>query len=410
MARLNDHYLKLEAGYLFPEIERRVASFVESHPDADLIRLGIGDVVLPLPPAVGEAMRRAVDEMGTPAGFRGYPPNQGYPFLREAIVAHEYRARDCEVDASEIFVSDGAKCDSAAIGEIFAADTRIAVTDPVYPVYVDANVMAGRTGPAASDGHYAGVCYLPCSEENGFVPEPPSEPVEVVYLCFPNNPTGTCATREQLERWVDWARESQAVLLFDAAYEAYISDPSIPHSIYEIPGAREVAIEFRSFSKSAGFTGIRCAWVVLPRSLRATSGDGRSLPLHDLWVRRHATRFNGVSYPVQVGAAAVYSVPGQKQVRERVEYYLRNAALVRESLTQAGLRVYGGRNAPYAWVRAPDGLGSWDAFDRLLTQAQVVVTPGAGFGPRGEGFFRVSAFGLREQVERAVERIAALQI
>lgn len=409
MARLNDHYLKLEAGYLFPEIARRVSRFVEGHPDADLIRLGIGDVVLPLPPAVCEAMHRSVDEMGTEAGFRGYPPNQGYPFLREAIVDHEYRARGCDVDVSEIFVSDGAKCDSAAIGEIFASDTRVAVTDPVYPVYVDTNVMAGRTGAAAADGRYAGVCYLPCSEVNGFIPEPPCEPVDVVYLCFPNNPTGTCATRQQLCHWVDWAREFQAVLLFDAAYEAYISDPAVPHSIYEIPGAREVAIEFRSFSKNAGFTGVRCAWVVVPKSLLATSADDRRLPLHDFWVRRHATRFNGVSYPVQAGAAAVYSEPGRKQVRALVEYYLANAARVRESLTGAGFRVYGGRNSPYVWVRTPDGLGSWEVFDRLLASAHVVVTPGAGFGPQGEGFFRVSAFGLREDVDRAVERISRLR-
>ncbi len=405
MARINDHYLKLAAGYLFPEIERRVNAFHEAHPDAEIIRLGIGDVVLPLPESVRSAMHRAVDELGTEAGFRGYPPGQGYDFLREAIVKHDFAARGVELSPDEIFVSDGSKCDSANIQEIFSAASRIAVPDPVYPVYVDTNVMAGRTGPADGSGRYEDVCYLPCTESNGFLPEPPEESVDLVYLCFPNNPTGAVADRETLARWVDWARSNGAVLLYDAAYEAYITEESIPHSIFELAGARECAIEFRSYSKSAGFTGVRCAYVALPRELRGTDANGEPVSLHGLWARRSATKFNGVSYPVQAGAAAAYSDAGRAELRANVEYYLANAKLIREALSGLGLTVYGGTNAPYVWLRTPEGVSSWSFFDTLLARAHVVGTPGAGFGACGEGFFRLSAFGKREKIEEAIERI-----
>jgi LL-diaminopimelate aminotransferase len=404
MARVNPHYAKLKAGYLFPEIGRRVAAFQAAHPDARIIRLGIGDVVLPLPAAVTEAMHRAVDEMGSDAGFRGYGPEQGYDFLREAIAQHDYRARGCDVDASEIFVSDGSKCDSGNIQELFAADARIAVPDPVYPVYVDTNVMAGRTGAADDTGRFAGLVYLPGTEANGFRPEPPAEAADFAYLCFPNNPTGAAADRALLERWVAWARGCGAILLYDAAYEAYITDGALPHSIFEVPGAREVAIEFRSFSKTAGFTGTRCAFVVIPKHLRGQA-DGGEASLHAMWNRRHTTKFNGVPYVVQRAAEAVYGERGRREVRERIDAYMANAGLIREGLAAAGLRVFGGVHAPYVWVKTPDGLSSWDFFDRLLSQAHVVGTPGSGFGACGEGYFRLSAFGRRENVEEAVERI-----
>jgi LL-diaminopimelate aminotransferase len=405
LARINDHYQKLAAGYLFPEIEHRCRVFQERHPDARLIRLGIGDVVLPLPDSVREAMHRAIDELGTEEGFRGYGPNTGYPFLQEVIAEHDFRKRGAEVSAEEIFVSDGSKCDSANIQEIFAGDARIAVPDPVYPVYVDTNVMAGRTGGPDGEGRYGGILYLPCTESNGFCPEPPSSAVDLVYLCSPNNPTGAASSRVALQDWVRYARAHDAVLLYDAAYEAYITEEAVPHSIFEIEGAREVAIEFRSFSKSAGFTGVRCAYVVVPHEVRGTAANGERVPLHGLWARRHATKSNGVSYPVQIGAAAVYSERGQAEVRQRVEYYLANAKIIREGLADLGLRVFGGVNAPYVWVNTPGELGSWDLFDRLLEEAHVVCTPGAGFGPQGEGFIRLSAFGKRETVEEAIERI-----
>jgi LL-diaminopimelate aminotransferase len=405
MARINDHYLKLAAGYLFPEIERRVAAFKDANPDAQLIPLGIGDVVLPLPESVRGAMHRAVDELGTEAGFRGYPPGQGYAFLREAIAEHDFAARGVEVEIDEIFVSDGSKCDSGNIQEIFSADATIAVPDPVYPVYVDTNVMAGRTGEAGADGRYQGIVYLPCVEAGGFLPEPPEEPVDLVYLCFPNNPTGAVAGRAALARWVDWACENRAVLLFDAAYEAYICDPEIPHSIFEIPDARRCAIEFRSYSKSVGFTGVRCGYVVVPRELEGSAADGSAVPIHKLWARRHATKFNGVSYPVQLGAAASYSEAGRAEVRINVEYYLANAARIRTGLEALGFSVFGGTNAPYVWLRTPEGVDSWSFFDNLLERAQVVGTPGAGFGSCGEGYFRLSAFGKRERIEEALERI-----
>jgi LL-diaminopimelate aminotransferase len=405
MARINDNYLKLAAGYLFPEIGRRVRAFAEANPTAPIIRLGIGDVVLPLADSICTAMQDAVDEMKTASGFRGYGPEQGYDFLREAIAEHDFRARGAQVDADEVFVSDGSKCDSGNIQEIFSTDARVAIPDPVYPVYVDTNVMAGRTGAADATGRYAGLVYLPCTADGGFLPDPPKEKVDLAYLCFPNNPTGAVAKRADLERWVAWARENDAVLLYDAAYEAYIQDGDIPHSIYEIDGAREVAIEFRSFSKTAGFTGTRCAYIVVPKTLRGSAADGSKVELHRLWSRRHTTKFNGVSYPVQRGAAAVYSDAGRREVRASIDYYMQNAALIRDGLSAAGLEVYGGINAPYVWVRTPHGLGSWEFFDLLLSRANVVGTPGAGFGSCGEGYFRLSAFAMREQVTEAIERV-----
>ncbi len=405
MARINDHYLKLSAGYLFPEISRRVATFQAQHAGARIIRLGIGDVVLPLPESVRQAMHRAVDELGTEEGFHGYGPEQGYAFLREAIATHDFGGRGVKVSPDEIFVSDGSKCDSANIQEIFALDARIAVPDPVYPVYVDTNVMAGRTGAPDAQGRYAGIVYLPCTAAGGFLPAPPAEPVDLVYLCFPNNPTGAVADKETLAKWVAYARKTGAILLFDAAYEAYITDPAIPHSIFEIPGAREVAIEFRSYSKTAGFTGVRCAFVVVPEELAGRSADGQRVPIRSLWSRRHTTKFNGASYPVQAGAAAIYTERGRAEIRRNIEYYLANARIIRDGLGALGLEVFGGANAPYVWVRTPAGTGSWEFFDRLLGDAHVVVTPGAGFGACGEGYVRLSAFGKRDQVEEAVRRI-----
>lgn len=405
MTRINDHYLKLKAGYLFPEIGRRVKAFQTANPKADIIRLGIGDVVLPLVPAVVEAMERAVRELGTAEGFRGYGPEQGYGFLIDAILEHDFRARGVSLKPGEVFVSDGSKCDTGNIQEIFSTQNVIAVTDPVYPVYVDTNVMAGRSGAFRESGHYDGIVYMPATAENGFAPDLPEARVDLIYLCSPNNPTGAVLNREQLKKWVDFAREREAVILFDAAYEAFITDPAIPHSIYEIPGAEEVAIEFRSFSKTAGFTGTRCAYTVVPEKLRCRDADGNAVAVNPLWNRRHTTKFNGVSYPVQRGAEACYSPEGKRQIRGQIEYYLANAALIREGLTAAGLQVYGGVNAPYLWLKTPRGMGSWEFFDKLLGEAHVVGTPGAGFGPSGEGYFRLSAFGLREKIQEAIVRI-----
>ena len=405
MARINDHFRKLKAGYLFPEIGRRVAKFCTENPGADVIRLGIGDVTEPLSPAVVEAWHKAVDEMSVRASFRGYGPEQGYDFLRQAIAENDYRSRAADVAADEIFISDGSKCDTGNILEIFGTDNKVAISDPVYPVYVDTNVMAGRSGMADEAGRFAGLVYMPATAANHFVPALPREHVDLIYLCFPNNPTGAVARREELSRWIDYARSNHAVILYDAAYEAFITDPEIPHSIFEIPGAREVAIEFRSFSKTAGFTGVRCAFTVIPKALMGTAGGGEQVPLHALWNRRHSTKFNGVSYPVQRAAEAVYSVAGKKQVRELVEFYLANARLIREGLERAGLSVYGGINAPYVWLKTPGNESSWDFFDRLLTQAHLVGTPGSGFGASGEGYFRLSAFNSRENVEEAVARL-----
>ena len=406
MIHVNENYAKLQASYLFAEIARRIRAYEAENPPRPIIRMGIGDVTEPLPPACVAAMHRAVDEMAARETFRGYGPEQGYAFLREAIAANDFQARGADIAADEIFVSDGAKCDTANIQELFADNIRIAVPDPVYPVYVDTNVMAGRTGPAA-DGRYAGLVYLDGSADNGFVPPLPAEAVDLIYLCFPNNPTGATATREQLAAWVDYARANKALILFDAAYEAFIRDPSIPHSIFEIPGARECAIEFRSFSKTAGFTGTRCAFTVIPKDCHAYTAKGEPVALHPMWMRRHTTKFNGVSYPVQRAAEAVYSPEGQKQVRDIIDFYLGNAAIVRETMRKLGLSAVGGENSPYIWVRT--GGSSWDFFDRLLHECQVVVTPGAGFGRCGEGYIRIRAFNSRANVEEAMARLSALQ-
>ncbi|MDR2982115.1 MAG: LL-diaminopimelate aminotransferase [Puniceicoccales bacterium] len=411
MAYLNENYLKLKAGYLFPEIARRVNAFCEKDPEgkARLIRCGIGDVTEALPPAVVDAMHKAVDEMASRDTFRGYGPEQGYLFLRQAIADNDFRAHDVEVDADEIFVSDGSKCDCGNILDILGHQNRIGIPDPVYPVYVDTNVMAGHTGTANDIGAYAGLHYLPGNAENGFVPDPPKEKLDVVYLCFPNNPTGAVATRKQLKAWVDYALANDTLLLFDAAYEAYIQNKEIPRSIYEIPGARRCAIEFRSFSKSGGFTGVRCAFIVVPKELQAKTPDGKTAPLHGLWARRMSTKFNGVSYIVQRAAEALYSHQGKEQVAALVAHYMGNAKILCEGARKAGLKVFGGENAPYIWVKTPQGLSSWQMFDKMLTEANVVITPGSGFGSAGEGYFRISAFNSRANAEEVARRIQALK-
>jgi LL-diaminopimelate aminotransferase len=408
MAYLNDNYLKLQAGYLFPEIARRVREFCEANPDAAkrLIRCGIGDVTEPLPPAVIAAMHRAVDELSVRETFRGYGHEQGLESLREKIAQQDYRGLDIASD--EIFVSEGSKSDCGYILDVLGPQNKIAITDPVYPVYVDTNVMAGHTGAVDETGRYGGITYLPCRAETEFVPEPPAEHVDIIYLCFPNNPTGAVASHAQLGRWVEYAREHGAIILFDAAYEAYIDDPAIPHSIYEIEGARECAVEFRSFSKNGGFTGVRCGFTVMPKTLQAQTADGRKLPLHSLWHRRWSTKANSVSYPVQRGAEAIYSKEGKAQVGELIDHYMGNARILREAATKAGLEVHGGVNAPYIWVRTPAGLTSWQMFDRMLHELNVVITPGSGFGSCGEGYFRISAFNSRENAVEAGRRLAAL--
>ncbi len=405
---VNDNYLKLKAGYLFPEIARRVQLFTQANPQADLIRLGIGDVTEPLPEACRVAMKVAIDEMGTEAGFRGYGPEQGYSWLREVIAKNDFQARGCDVSPEEIFVSDGSKCDSTNILDILGDQNRIAVTDPVYPVYVDSNVMAGHTGDASESGQYQGLVYLPISAANDFVAQLPSKPVDLIYLCFPNNPTGAVATFDQLSRWVEYAKEKKALILFDAAYEAFIQDESLPHSIYEIDGARDCAIELRSFSKNAGFTGTRCAFTVIPKTLTGRSLDDRQINIWDLWNRRQSTKFNGVSYIVQRGAEAIYSLEGKSQIRNLVDFYMENASIIRTNLSDSGLTVYGGENAPYVWIKTPEGISSWSFFDFLLNKANVVGTPGSGFGASGEGYFRLSAFNSRDNVELAMKRIRAL--
>jgi LL-diaminopimelate aminotransferase len=403
MAKINSNYQKLQAGYLFPEIGKRVRAYAAAHPDAKIIRLGIGDVVLPLPVPVLKAMRDAVDEMGKPESFKGYGPEQGYDFLLNAISAH-FKSQGAEVAADEVFVSDGSKCDTANIQEIFATDNVIAVTDPVYPVYVDTNVMAGRTG-AAEGGRYDKLVYMPTTAENGFDPELPKGKVDLIYLCSPNNPTGAVMSRASLEKWVAYAKANEAVILFDAAYEAFIAEKGLVHSIYEIPGAREVAIEFRSLSKTAGFTGTRCAYTVVPKELMARNDKGEKVPLHALWNRRQTTKFNGVSYPIQKAAAAIFTPEGEQAIQANIAYYMENARIIREGLKASGFTVNGGVNAPYIWLKVPQGLTSWQFFDKLLNEVQVVGTPGSGFGACGEGYFRLSAFGFRPNVEEAVERI-----
>ncbi len=408
MARINENFNKLTAGYLFPEIGRRVSAYADANPDADLIRLGIGDVTLPLAPVVVAAMRDAVDEMGTDKGFRGYGPENGYDFLVDAILEHDFRSRGIELAASEIFVSDGSKQDSGNIQEIFGTDCTLLVTDPSYPVYVDTNVMAGRTGPVDDRGYYRGITYLPATEENGFMPGPPSEAVDLAYLCSPNNPTGAVATRENLEAWVSWAKDCDAVILFDAAYDAFIQDETLPRSIFEIAGAKDCAIEMRSFSKRAGFTGVRCAYMVIPETVMGTTESGERVSFNQLWGRRHATKFNSVPYVIQRAAAATYTPEGREQTAEQVRHYMKNAELLRKGLADAKFTVFGGEHAPYIWMRTPDGQSSWDCFDSMLSRAKVVGTPGSGFGPSGEGYFRISAFNSRENVEEAIRRITAM--
>ena len=404
MTKINENYRKLPGSYLFTEIARRVTAYGQKNPDKRLIRLGIGDVTRPLAPAVISAMHAAVDEMGTVEGFRGYGPEQGYDFLRQAIAEYDYQARGAEIAPDEIFISDGAKSDCGNIGDIFGVDNVVAVCDPVYPVYVDTNAMAGRAGEySEAVGRWSNLVYMPCTAENGFAPAPPESKVDLIYLCFPNNPTGAVATREQLQAWVDYAESRGAVILFDSAYEAFISDPSIPHSIFEIEGARRCAIEFRSFSKTAGFTGNRCAYTVVPRDLERGGAS-----LNTLWNRRQTTKFNGVPYVVQRGAQAVYSDAGRAQARETIAFYQNNARVIQAGLAGAGLTVSGGENSPYVWAKTPHGMGSWAFFDLLLQQAGVVTTPGAGFGPSGEGYIRLSAFGGAEDTAEAVERIRAV--
>ena len=405
MIKINENFLKLQAGYLFPEIGRRKRAFQEANPDAQIISMGIGDVTQPLAPAVIEAMKKAVDEMGRTETFRGYDDSGvGYEFLRQAIKENDFKSRGVDINVDEIFVSDGAKCDTGNMQEVFGLDNIVAVSDPVYPVYVDTNIMAGRTGGPAEQGRYEGIVYMPCTEENNFVPDLPEEKVDLIYLCFPNNPTGAVATKEQLNKWVDYARENKAIILFDAAYEAFISEADIPHSIYEIDGAKEVAIEFRSFSKSAGFTGVRCAFTVIPKQLKAYTNDGRAGEGAPIWKRRHCTKFNGVSYVTQAGAAAVYSPQGKEQNQQIIDIYMANAKLIRETLSRIGYTVYGGVNAPYIWLKTPNGVSSWEFFDILLNKAHVVGTPGAGFGSAGEGYFRLTAFATPDNVKEALER------
>lgn len=405
MAFINENYLKLPGSYLFSEIARRVNQFKKDNPDADIIRLGIGDVTLPLVPAVVEAMKKAVEEMGRQETFRGYGPEQGYEFLIEKIIENDFKPRGVELAVNEVFVSDGAKSDTANFQELFGTNNIVAVTDPVYPVYVDSNVMAGRTGFVNEKGQFENIVYLPCTEANGMKPSLPKQRVDLIYLCFPNNPTGMTLYKDDLKQWVDYARENKSIILFDSAYEAFIQEEGVPHSIYEIEGAREVAVEFRSFSKTAGFTGTRCAYTVVPKEVMVTDSKGNSHSLNSLWLRRQTTKFNGVSYPVQAGALAVYSEEGQKQIKENINYYMENARIIREGLKSCGYQVFGGVNAPYIWLKTPDNMGSWEFFDKLMKDAHVVGTPGAGFGSSGEGYFRLTAFGSRENTERAVERI-----
>lgn len=408
MAIINENYLKLKAGYLFPEIGKRVKKYSEENPTKKIIRLGIGDVTLPLPPSIVKALKDASDEMGTSGGFKGYGPEQGYSFLIDAIIQNEFVSRGVTIGQDEVFVSDGSKCDTGNIQEIFSLDSKIAVTDPVYPVYVDTNVMAGRTGAPGADGRYANLIYLPCTKENNFEPELPKERPDLIYLCYPNNPTGTTITKEKLKAWVDYARVNKCIILYDAAYEAFITESHLPKSIFEIEGAKEVAMEFRSFSKTAGFTGTRCAYIVIPKELMGYTSTGEKVSINSLWSRRHTTKFNGVSYPIQKAAAACYSQEGKKEVKANIDYYMNNANTIKTSLKSFGYDVFGGTNAPYIWLKTPRSLSSWDFFDELLSKVQVVGTPGSGFGPSGEGYFRLSAFGSKENVIEAMERIKGL--
>ena len=406
MININENFLNLQDSYLFSTIAKKVAEFQKKNPDKRIIKLGIGDVTRPIAPKIIEAMHKAVDEMGKQETFRGYGPEQGYEFLREKISENDYKKRGVNIDIDEIFVSDGAKCDCGNIGDIFGIDNVVAITDPVYPVYLDTNVMAGRSGEYnEKTGMYGNIIYIPATAENNFVPEFPKKVPDMIYLCFPNNPTGTTLNKKDLKKWVDYAKQNKSIILFDSAYEAFISEEDVPHTIYEIEGAKDVAIEFRSFSKTAGFTGVRCAYTVVPKELKAYTKTGEEVSLNSLWNRRHGTKFNGVSYPVQRAAEAVYSEEGQKQIKENIAYYMNNAKIIKEGLKSAGYTVYGGINAPYIWLKVPDGLTSWEFFDKLLTEANIVGTPGVGFGPSGEGYFRLTAFGTKENTEEAIERI-----
>ncbi len=408
MAFINENYLKLKAGYLFPEIGRRVREFAAANPDKNIIRMGIGDVTQPLTPAILKAFHEGVEEMGDKDTFKGYGPEQGYDFLRQAIAKNDYQQRGVDISADEIFVSDGSKCDTGNIQEIFGNENIIAICDPVYPVYADTTVMSGKTGICQSNGYFDNIVYMPCNEANGFIPDLPETRPDLIFLCFPNNPTGTVASKDTLKKWVDYAIANKSIILYDAAYEAYITEDAIPHSIFEIKGAKNVAIEFRSFSKTAGFTGTRCAFTVIPNELFAYDQQGNPVAVKPLWMRRHTTKFNGVSYPVQKAAAAVYSDEGKKEVKGLISYYLENARIIRDSLSDQGYTVFGGINAPYVWVKTKKNLTSWEFFDKLLNETNVVGTPGSGFGPSGEGYFRFSAFAERENVLKAMARIKNL--
>lgn len=406
MININENFLNLQDSYLFSTIAKKVAEFSKANPDKKIIKLGIGDVTRPIVPAVIEAIHKAVDEMAEQNSFKGYGPEQGYEFLREKISENDYKKRGIDIAIDEIFVSDGAKCDCGNIVDIFGIDNKIAITDPVYPVYLDTNVMSGRSGKYNEEtGKYENIVYMPATAENNFIPELPKEKVDIIYLCFPNNPTGTTLPKEELKKWVEYAKENSVIILYDSAYEAFISDENVPHSIYEIEGAKDVAIEFRSFSKTAGFTGVRCAYAVVPKNLYGFTKDGEKVSINKLWNRRQCTKFNGVSYVVQKGAEAVYSKEGQEQIKENISYYMENARIIREGLEKAGFTVFGGKNAPYIWLKVPEGLSSWEFFDKLLTEANVVGTPGVGFGPSGEGYFRLTAFGTKENTIEAMDRI-----
>lgn len=405
MFHINDNFTLLAESYLFSEVAKRINAYKEAHPEVDIIRMGIGDVTRPLCKAAIEAMHKAVDDQADSSTFHGYGPEQGYAFLREAIVEHDYRARGIDMDADEIFVSDGAKSDTGNIGDILARGNRVAVTDPVYPVYVDTNVMGGRAGVLDTDGCWSDIIYLPVTAENGFVPALPSELPDMIYLCYPNNPTGTTLTREQLKVWVDYARAHHSLILFDSAYETFIRQDDVPHSIYEIEGAKEVAIEFRSFSKTAGFTGVRCGYTVVPKALKGADSKGEMVSLNHLWNRRQCTKFNGASYISQRAAAAIYTPEGKQQTRETVDYYLRNAEVLRQGLLDAGFEVFGGTNAPYVWIKTPDETTSWEFFDIMLDRCHVAGTPGSGFGPSGEGYIRLTAFNTYENTVEAIDRI-----
>lgn len=410
MIKINENFLELQESYLFATIAQKVAKYSKENPDKKIIKLGIGDVTRPIPQVVLQAIHKATDEQASSETFRGYGPEQGYEFLREKIKEYDYKSRNVDIDIDEIFVSDGAKCDCGNIVDILAQDNKVAITDPVYPVYLDTNVMSGRSGKYDKEtGKYENIVYIPATSENNFVPELPKEKVDIIYLCYPNNPTGTTLTKEQLETWVKYAKENKALILFDAAYEAFITDENVPHSIYEIKGAKEVAIEFRSYSKTAGFTGMRCAFIVVPKELKGFTKSGEEVSINKLWNRRHCTKFNGVSYIVQRAAEAVYTEEGRKQIKENIDYYKENARIIKQGLEEAGYTVYGGVNSPYVWLQLPDGMKSWDFFDKLLTEANVVGTPGVGFGPSGEGYFRLTGFGTKENTQEAIRRIKEMK-